>query len=89
LRPTQAKSETLSQKYPTQKRASGVAQVVEHLPSKLEALTSNSSTLKKEIYIYPCLSLGSSSVSWENYKNKEVKIEVARTWSSKIVSWAR
>jgi hypothetical protein len=39
-----AKSETLSQKYPTQKRAGGVAQVVEHLPSKCEALSSNPST---------------------------------------------
>jgi hypothetical protein len=30
---------TLSQKYPTQKRPGRVAQLVEHLPSKHEALT--------------------------------------------------
>jgi hypothetical protein len=30
--------ETLSQKYPTQKRTSGVALVVEHQPSKYESL---------------------------------------------------
>jgi hypothetical protein len=30
---------TLSQKYPTQKRAGRVTQVVEHLPSKHEALS--------------------------------------------------
>jgi hypothetical protein len=35
--------ETLSQKYPTQKWAGGVAQAVQHLPSKCEALGSNPS----------------------------------------------
>jgi hypothetical protein len=40
--------ETLSQKYPTQKRGSGVIQVVEHLPSKHEPLSSNSRTAKKK-----------------------------------------
>jgi hypothetical protein len=40
-------SETLSRKYPTQNRAGGVAQVVEPLPSKLEALSSISSTENK------------------------------------------
>jgi hypothetical protein len=40
--------ETLSQKYPTQKSAGGVAQVVKCLPSKREALSSNySNCLKK------------------------------------------
>jgi hypothetical protein len=37
--------ETLSQKYPIQKRT-GVIQVVEHLPSKHEALSSNPRTAK-------------------------------------------
>jgi hypothetical protein len=40
--------ETLSQKYPTQKRAGRVAQVVESLPSKQEAPSSNPSTTKKQ-----------------------------------------
>jgi hypothetical protein len=35
--PLEIIQETLSQKYPIQKRADGVTQVVEHLPSKLEA----------------------------------------------------
>jgi hypothetical protein len=38
----------LSQKYPTQNRAGGVAQVVQHLPSKYEALNLNPSTAKKK-----------------------------------------
>jgi hypothetical protein len=42
--PGQIVLETLSQKYPTQKRAGGVAQVVECLPSKGEALSLNPST---------------------------------------------
>jgi hypothetical protein len=48
LRPAQANSSyrTPSQKYPTQKRAEGVAQVVERLPSK--AQSSNPSTTKKK-----------------------------------------
>jgi hypothetical protein len=37
---------TLSQKYPTEKRAGGVVQVVENLPSKPEAPSSNPSTAK-------------------------------------------
>jgi hypothetical protein len=32
--------------------AGGVVQVVEHLPGRLEALNSNSSTAKKKIHIY-------------------------------------
>jgi hypothetical protein len=36
-----------SQKQPMQKKAGGVAQVIEHLPSKYEALSSTSSTAKK------------------------------------------
>jgi hypothetical protein len=39
--PGQIVWETLSQKTPKQKRASRMAQVVEYLPSKLEALNSN------------------------------------------------
>jgi hypothetical protein len=42
--PKKNESETLSQKYPTQKRAGGVAQVVEWLPSKQEAMSLNPST---------------------------------------------
>jgi hypothetical protein len=33
--------QTLSQKYPTRKRDGGVVQVVEHQPSKHEAMSSN------------------------------------------------
>jgi hypothetical protein len=35
-------------KNPIQNRAGGVAEVVKHLPSKCEALSSNSSTTKKK-----------------------------------------
>jgi hypothetical protein len=42
----QIAGKTLSQKYPTKKRAGGVAQVEKHLPSKCEVLSSNSSTTK-------------------------------------------
>jgi hypothetical protein len=38
---TNSSLETLSCKYPTQKRAGKVAQVVEHLSSKCETLNSN------------------------------------------------
>jgi hypothetical protein len=48
LRPAQAKSETLSQKYPTEKKAGRVAQVVKYEPSKCEALSSNPNTTKKK-----------------------------------------
>jgi hypothetical protein len=46
--------ENLSQKYPTQKRTGGVAQMVEHPTSKHKALRSNLNTEKKKknIYIY-------------------------------------
>jgi hypothetical protein len=37
--PRQIVHETLSQKYPIQKRASGVDQVIEHMSSKQEALS--------------------------------------------------
>jgi hypothetical protein len=40
--------DTLSQKSPTQNRASGLDQVVKCLPSKHEAWSSNSSTAKKK-----------------------------------------
>jgi hypothetical protein len=43
----QAKSETLSQKNNKNKRAGDLAKMVEHLPSKHKALSSNSSTSKK------------------------------------------
>jgi hypothetical protein len=39
---------TLSQKYPTQEKASRVVQVVEHLPSKHEVLSSNTCIAKKK-----------------------------------------
>jgi hypothetical protein len=39
-----AKSESLSPKYPQQKGLEGVSQVVDHLPSKCEALSSKPST---------------------------------------------
>jgi hypothetical protein len=45
--PVQSESETLSQKYPTQKRAGRVAQVA-CLTSKYEALSANHSTTKKK-----------------------------------------
>jgi hypothetical protein len=49
LRAVWVKSKTLSQKYPTHKRrACGVPQMIECLPSKPEALSSNSSTVKKK-----------------------------------------
>jgi hypothetical protein len=38
-------------KYPTQKRAGRVTQVVEHLPSKCEALSSNLRTAEKTNFI--------------------------------------
>jgi hypothetical protein len=49
-RPAGAKSETLTQKYPAQKRADKVAQVVERLPSKLETNSSNHCTAKKNFF---------------------------------------
>jgi hypothetical protein len=45
--PRQTVHETLSQKKPTQKRAGGVDQVVEPLPTMCEALSSNPLTTKK------------------------------------------
>jgi lysyl-tRNA synthetase class I len=44
--------EILSRKNPSQKRAGGVAQVVEHLPNKNETLSSNSTTAKKKKKAY-------------------------------------
>jgi hypothetical protein len=40
---------TLSQKYTSRKRAGGGAQVVEHLPRKSDALSSNPSAIKKKL----------------------------------------
>jgi hypothetical protein len=48
LRLAPAKIKTLSQKYPIQKRAGRVAQIVESLPIKHEALSSNPSAAKKK-----------------------------------------
>jgi hypothetical protein len=45
--PGQIVCKTLSWKYPTQNRPDGVAQLVEHLPSKSEVLSSNPSTYLK------------------------------------------
>jgi hypothetical protein len=42
------KLETLFEKITKVKRAEGVAQVVEHLPSKSKGLSSNPSTIKKK-----------------------------------------
>jgi hypothetical protein len=52
LRPTEIKSETLSQKYSTQKRASGVAEVVKCLSSKYETLEFKPSKTKKRERIF-------------------------------------
>jgi hypothetical protein len=58
--PRQTVSETLTGKYPTPKKAGRVAQVVEHLPRKCEALNSNPSTAKKKkkayilIHVWKC-----------------------------------
>jgi hypothetical protein len=49
----QQKSKTLSQKYPTQKRAGGVAQVVDHLPTNMSTeFKPQHCKKKKNIYIY-------------------------------------
>jgi hypothetical protein len=40
--------ETLSQKHPTQKRVVGMAQVIECLPGRCAALSSNPSIIKKK-----------------------------------------
>jgi hypothetical protein len=45
--PGQIVLETLSRKYLTQKRAGGVAQVVDYLPSKCETPNSNPSTARE------------------------------------------
>jgi hypothetical protein len=46
--PRQIVHKTLAQKYLIQNRAGGVAQVVEHLPSKCKTLSSSPTTDKKE-----------------------------------------
>jgi hypothetical protein len=46
--PRQIVHKTLSQKHPTHKRAGGVTQIAEHLPSNCEALSSSSSTAKRK-----------------------------------------
>jgi hypothetical protein len=46
--PRQIVWKALSRKNPSQKRAGGVAQVVEHLSSQDEALSSNRSTAKNK-----------------------------------------
>jgi hypothetical protein len=47
--PEQTVYETLSQKNPSQNRVGGVAQVVQRLPSKPEALTSSHSIIEKNL----------------------------------------
>jgi hypothetical protein len=69
--------ETLSQEYPTQKRAGGVVQVVEYLRSKGEALNSNPSATKKKkkiIWQKP-----TTNICTKNTVNKP-------TWNSKKCS---
>jgi hypothetical protein len=51
--PRQIVCKTLSPKYSTQKRTGRVTQVVEHLPSKSEVLSSNSSATKQKKKIHP------------------------------------
>jgi hypothetical protein len=51
--PGQIVPETLSGKYPSQGRAGNVAQVVEQLPSKCEALNSNSSITHTLTHTHP------------------------------------
>jgi hypothetical protein len=46
--PKQIDHKTLSPKYPTLNITGGEVQVVEHLPSKREALSSNPNTAKKK-----------------------------------------
>jgi hypothetical protein len=46
--PRQRVHKTLSWKYPPQKRAGGVAQMVQHLPSKRETLSSNPGITRKK-----------------------------------------
>jgi hypothetical protein len=60
LRPAQANSlQDLILKHPTQKRAGTVTQVIEFLPSKSEALSSNLSTDKRK-FTYSVLTVGLS-----------------------------
>jgi hypothetical protein len=47
--PVQIVHESLSRKYPTQSKAGGVAQMIEHLASKCEALSSKTSITKKTL----------------------------------------
>jgi hypothetical protein len=49
--PRQIVRKNLSQKNPAQNRANGMAQVVDSLPSRCEALNSNPSTTKKKISV--------------------------------------
>jgi hypothetical protein len=46
-RPARAKCENLSPKITRRKRAAGMTQVIEYLPSKYKAMISNPSTVKK------------------------------------------
>jgi hypothetical protein len=57
----------LTQKYPTQKRAGGVAQVVEHLLSKREALNSNPSTTTH------------TKIAYNNFQNSTLVIGTVKT----------
>jgi hypothetical protein len=55
--PGQIAHETQSRQYPTPKRAGDVVQVIEHLLSKCEALSSNLHTTKTKKHIFGLLSL--------------------------------
>jgi hypothetical protein len=59
--------ETLSWKYPTHKRAGRVAQIVEHLPSKCEALSSdpNIAPPKKKVWVFLAIHTKSKSISFD------------------------
>jgi hypothetical protein len=66
---------TLWQKYPTQNRAGRVSQVVQYLPSRCEALSSNPSTGKKKK---------------RKERRKEGRNGLIQLWkltSSKLTSW--
>lgn len=58
----------LSQKHPSKKRAGCVAQVVEGLPSKSEALNANPNTTKK-IFFLTVLDARSSKSRWQQGQN--------------------
>jgi hypothetical protein len=73
--------ETLSQKNPSQKRAGGVAQVGECLPSKRKALCSNPSNIKKKKFKWNChMVLLCSITLWVYVQRNQVRIN-SDTWT--------